>query len=489
MSQFEGLRDLKVADEKAEVIVKFNDVSKTYTLYRSDQERFKALFFKPKNTILHKGLDHVNLEIRKGEAVGIIGDNGSGKSTLLKTITGVTFPDEGNVEVKGMVAALLELTAGFSTEMTGRENIYLKGYILGLNDDEIKDIEERVIDFAELGDYIDQPVRTYSSGMKMRLGFAININIEPDILVIDEALSVGDASFKTKCKNQIKEVIQNSNVTVLYVSHNAASVKEICPRSVYLKNGHIMFDGSTEEAQLVYLVDKREMQIERVTNRINKFEEILKAAKESGDTNSIKVFTRKIEKNRVRLQSFCEDLEVFKENLADYREEHYGKDYVAPQLDNSSIMSQVKENEAKKINYSQFMEKTSRARSLRNTAIAACLVVALGIAVFFSVKNAKIDFNSVRNEIGAPSEYCTIAQDDSYMTIDTNPDNIAGLKNPSGMKLVESANEALGLPSSFYSKMKKTKAKDGTIKYDYSRLVVSWSRSSDTGLEVTYYKK
>lgn len=118
--------------------------------------------------------------------------------------------------------------------MTGRENIYLKGYVLGLEDSYIKQIEEKIIDFAELGDYIDQPVRTYSSGMKMRLGFAINVNIEPDVLVVDEALSVGDATFKKKCKNKIKEIIE-SGVTVLYVSHNAASVKEICARSIFLK--------------------------------------------------------------------------------------------------------------------------------------------------------------------------------------------------------------------------------------------------------------
>ncbi|MGN0488408.1 MAG: ATP-binding cassette domain-containing protein [Ruminococcus sp.] len=318
MSQLEGIRDLKVADENAEVIIKFNDVCKTYTLYRNDQERFKALFFKPRNPILHHALDHVNLEIRKGEAVGIMGDNGSGKSTMLKTITGVTFPDHGNVEVKGMVAALLELTAGFSLEMTGRQNIYLKGYILGLDDDEIKIIEENVVDFAELGDYIDQPVRTYSSGMKMRLGFAINVNIAPDILVVDEALSVGDAAFKVKCKNKIKEVIEDSDVTVLYVSHNASSVMEICPRSIYLKKGKIMFDGPTEETHLVYLVDKRSMQIENVTARIEKLNNMIETS--AGD---IAVLNRKLKKNTDRLANLKADLEQFKQDLENYRKEHY----------------------------------------------------------------------------------------------------------------------------------------------------------------------
>ena len=141
-------------------------------------------------------------------------------------------------------------------EMTGRENIYLKGYILGLEDDYIKTIEDNIIEFAELGDYIDQPVRTYSSGMKMRLGFAINVNIEPDVLVVDEALAVGDASFKKKCKNKIKEIIA-AGTTVLYVSHSAASVKEICPRSIFLKKGTVIFDGPTEETLKVYEESKK----------------------------------------------------------------------------------------------------------------------------------------------------------------------------------------------------------------------------------------
>ena len=235
----------------ADTIIRFKNVSKTYILYKNDQARFKALFIKPRNPKTNRALNDVSFEINRGESVGIVGDNGAGKSTLLKMITGVAFPDEGEIFVDGKVAALLELTAGFSMEMTGRENIYLKGYILGLEDDYIKEIEEKIIEFAELGDYIDQPVRTYSSGMKMRLGFAINVNIEPDVLVIDEALAVGDASFKRKCKDKIKEIIE-AGTTVLYVSHTASSVKEICPRSIYLRKGAVIFDGDTEETLKVY---------------------------------------------------------------------------------------------------------------------------------------------------------------------------------------------------------------------------------------------
>ena len=240
-----------------EPIITFDNVSKEYILYKSDQERFRALFIKPRHPKINKALNGVSFEISRGESVGIIGDNGAGKSTILKMITGVAFPTEGEVTVRGKVAALLELTAGFSTEMTGRENIYLKGYILGLKDAYIKQIEERIIDFAQLGDYIDQPVRTYSSGMKMRLGFAININIDPDILVVDEALSVGDASFKRKCKDKINEIIA-SGTTVLYVSHNPQSVAEICNRALYLRKGKLIYDGNVDEAYKAYTTFKEE---------------------------------------------------------------------------------------------------------------------------------------------------------------------------------------------------------------------------------------
>ncbi|MBQ8859764.1 MAG: ABC transporter ATP-binding protein [Ruminococcus sp.] len=238
-------------NKMADPIISFKNVSKEYILYKNDKERFRALFLKPKNPKINKALKNVSFDIHSGESIGIIGDNGAGKSTILKMITGVAHPDEGEIEVHGKVAALLELTAGFSMEMTGRENIYLKGYILGLNDEYIRTIEERIIDFAQLGDYIDQPVRTYSSGMRMRLGFAINVNIEPDILVVDEALSVGDASFKKKCKNKINEIIK-SGVTVLYVSHNQAGVKELCNRAIFMKKGELIYDGDVSEAYRIY---------------------------------------------------------------------------------------------------------------------------------------------------------------------------------------------------------------------------------------------
>ena len=192
-------------------------------------------------------VDNVSFSLDEGDFLGIIGTNGAGKSTILKMITGVSFPNSGTITVRGKVAAMLELTAGFSLDMTGMENIYLKGYLLGLNDDQIKEIEQDIIDFADLGEYIDQPVRTYSSGMKMRLGFAININIKPDILVVDEALSVGDADFQKKCRDKINDVIA-TGVTVLFVSHSRKAIEETCTRAIFLKDGKVQVDGTVEEA-------------------------------------------------------------------------------------------------------------------------------------------------------------------------------------------------------------------------------------------------
>ena len=221
--------------EEREPIIVFDKVSKVYTLYKNSREQFVALFYNSKKFKRHKALEDVSFSIRKGESVAIIGRNGAGKSTVLKMVTGVAFPTKGKVYVKGTVSALLELTAGFVPDMTGRENIQFKCYVLGLKGDEIKEIEEKAIEFADLGEYIDQPVRTYSSGMRVRLGFAININTNPDILVID----------KQKCKDKISEMI-SKDITVIYVSHSK-DIQDFCDRCIYLQKGKVIFDGTMKE--------------------------------------------------------------------------------------------------------------------------------------------------------------------------------------------------------------------------------------------------
>lgn len=230
------------------VAIKFENVTKIYKLYKNDKKRLLSVFFG--KLIKHKekrANDNISFEIKKGESVAILGRNGAGKSTMLKMITEVVFPTSGTITVNGRVSALLELTAGFDPEFTGRENIYLKARLMGLNEKQIKKVEQAIIEFSELDDYIDQPVRTYSSGMKARLGFAVNANVNPEILVIDEALSVGDVKFQDKCKNKIKEIIKNDNVTVLYVTHSINSAQAFCERGILLKNGKLMFDGDIKE--------------------------------------------------------------------------------------------------------------------------------------------------------------------------------------------------------------------------------------------------
>lgn len=234
-----------------EVVIKFDKLTKIYRLYKNDKQRFKGMILRRKVDVKKfKALDNISFEVRRGESVGILGRNGAGKSTLLKLLTGVTFPTTGSVTVKGQVSALLELTAGFDPELTGRENIYLKGYILGIEEKKIKKVEEAIIDFAEIKEFIDQPIRMYSSGMKARLGFAINAVINPDILVIDEALSVGDAVFSTKCRNKVRELI-DGGVTVLFVSHSADKIKEFCTRAILLVKGKLVAEGDVD-----YVIEK-----------------------------------------------------------------------------------------------------------------------------------------------------------------------------------------------------------------------------------------
>ena len=231
-----------------DVVISFQNVSKEYKLYSSNRARLLGIFFKRVPYKKKLAVNDVSFTVKRGESVALFGKNGAGKSTILKMITGVTFPTTGEIKVSGRVSALLELTSGFDQEFSGRENIYLKGHILGLKDSEISALEEEIIEFSELEEYIDQPVRTYSSGMKSRLGFAINVNIKPEILIVDEALSVGDADFKNKCKEKVNEIINNENVTLLFVTHQKSVAEEFCKRGIVLKKGKLKFDGEIHEA-------------------------------------------------------------------------------------------------------------------------------------------------------------------------------------------------------------------------------------------------
>ena len=231
-----------------EVVIKFTNVTKMYKLFKNDKRRLLHTFFKQIKYKEKRAVDDVSFEIKRGEAVALFGKNGAGKSTILKMITGVCFPTEGDILVNGRVSALLELTSGFDPEFTGRENIYLKGRLLGLLDEEIRELEEIIIDFAGISEYIDQPVRTYSSGMKARLGFSINVNIRPEIFIVDEALSVGDEEFKNKCIKKVREIVSKEDVTLLFVTHSTGVAKQFCDRGLFMKNGKLIFDGEINDA-------------------------------------------------------------------------------------------------------------------------------------------------------------------------------------------------------------------------------------------------
>jgi teichoic acid transport system ATP-binding protein len=231
-----------------DIAIEFKKVSKRYRLYRSDKHRFASIFWRKvpfKEVYANRNL---SFTIKRGESVAVMGKNGAGKSTMLKMITGVVFPTSGEVIVNGRVSALLELTAGFDSEFSGRENVRLRGQIWGLSPTEITELEAKVVDFADIGDYIDQPMRTYSSGMKARVGFAISAHINPEILVVDEALSVGDKAFRKKCSDKIREIMEKEGVTVIFVTHASSSAESICERGLVLKKGKLAFDGPISDA-------------------------------------------------------------------------------------------------------------------------------------------------------------------------------------------------------------------------------------------------
>jgi ABC-type polysaccharide/polyol phosphate transport system ATPase subunit len=227
-----------------DIAIKATHLTKTYKLYNHPIERLKESLhpFKKQYHRDFHALNDVSFEIKKGETVGIIGRNGSGKSTLLKIITGVLTPNVGSVTVNGRISAILELGAGFNPEMTGVENIYLNCAVNGLSEKEIDAKKDEIIEFSELGEFIHQPIKTYSSGMSARLAFAVAISVEPDILIVDEALSVGDARFQAKCIRKM-ESIANLGVNIIFVSHDIQAIKKFCKNVIWLNNGQVIQSG------------------------------------------------------------------------------------------------------------------------------------------------------------------------------------------------------------------------------------------------------
>lgn len=222
-----------------------NDVTKIYRMYDKPIDRLKESLH-PRHKEYHKkfyALNKISFQVKKGETVGIIGTNGSGKSTILKIITGVLSPTTGSVEVKGNISALLELGAGFNSDYTGIENIYMNGTMMGFSRKEMDEKLQDILDFADIGDFVYQPVKTYSSGMFVRLAFALAINVEPEILIVDEALSVGDVFFQSKCYRRMEE-IRESGTTILMVTHDMGSIIKYCDKVVLLNKGNFIAEGT-----------------------------------------------------------------------------------------------------------------------------------------------------------------------------------------------------------------------------------------------------
>lgn len=235
------------------IAIKVENVSKIYKLYNKPSERLlDALGLTKKDKFKdHRALDNVSFEVEKGECIGIIGTNGSGKSTILKIITGVLSPTSGNVEIKGRISALLELGAGFNMEYTGIENVYLNGMMMGFTREEMDERLPEILKFADIGDFVNQPCKTYSSGMFVRLAFAVAINIDPEILIVDEALSVGDAFFQAKCYKKFDD-FKAQGKTIIFVSHDISSVAKYCDRVILLNKGVKLHEGSPKETIDLY---------------------------------------------------------------------------------------------------------------------------------------------------------------------------------------------------------------------------------------------
>jgi ABC-2 type transport system ATP-binding protein len=259
VSEEKGITEIHMEAPVSQKVISLDDIS---VQYRVPHERIVTIkeymirrLQRRVEYDLFMALDHINLTVYQGEVLGIIGQNGAGKSTLLKLIAKVLRPTEGRIWVKGRVAPLLELGSGFHPDLTGKENVYLYGSLLGFDRKSMEKQYEQIVDFAELWEFIDAPLRTYSSGMQARLGFAVATDVRPDILIVDEILGVGDEGFQKKCAERIQS-FRDQGASILVVSHSMETVQKMCQRAIWLDHGQIRFSGDTREAIAVYRQDQ-----------------------------------------------------------------------------------------------------------------------------------------------------------------------------------------------------------------------------------------
>jgi len=288
-----------------EIAIKIENVSKVYQVYDNPKDRLMQLVNNRKNYYKEfKALKPLSFEVEKGSTVGILGRNGSGKSTLLQIVAGTLTPTTGTIKKNGRVVALLELGSGFNMEFTGKENVYLNGAIFGIAKEEMERKYEEIEAFADIGEYIDQPVKTYSSGMFARLAFAVAINMDPDILIVDEILSVGDLAFQTKCISKMRKM-KDEGLTLLFVSHSVDAMKSLCNKAILLEKGNLIDMGTSEQITNKYLASIREDMNEETRNQSEQVEK---------------------ENQNQELKDTGEEIDIVKENSEKWIEQFkYGK--------------------------------------------------------------------------------------------------------------------------------------------------------------------
>jgi ABC-type polysaccharide/polyol phosphate transport system ATPase subunit len=310
-------------------MIKVEGISKKFKLYRSPADRLKEILFRKQYHKDFVALDNISFEIGDGQTLGIIGENGAGKSTLLKILSGIVIPDSGTIKIDGKVTGLLELGTGFNAEMTGLENIYMNGTLIGMTRDEINQKKQTIIDFSELGDFINEPIKTYSSGMTMRLAFSIAIHADPKCFLVDEALSVGDAYFQQKCMRKIQE-FRESGGSIVFVSHDMNAVKILCDSAIMLDRGRIIDSEEPKNVVDFYqnIILKKTHQGE-VPVQIKKIKKEKEVNNSSISTGEVELVSFKILNEKEEEISYIESENVVKiiyeiKALKDLNEPHYG---------------------------------------------------------------------------------------------------------------------------------------------------------------------
>ena len=304
-----------------DIIIDLKGICRSYKLYDNKSDRLREAL-NPLKKSYHRNfvaLSNINLQVRKGEVLGIIGRNGSGKSTLLKIIAGILPPSSGELIVNGHIVPLIELGAGFNPDFTGLENIYFYNSIHGFGKEETDAMLDEILDFAEIGDFIRQPLKVYSSGMRARLAFAVSINIRPDVLILDEILSVGDELFRRKCFAKMEEFFHGGK-TVLYVSHSSASINELCSRCIWISDGHLVLDGSPKLVTTMYnkflQTEPSKMEsflgdVWRLNHNTSLKQEIIAEISESGTIQGLKKLSSSIVLGNIRIDDILDQREYF----------------------------------------------------------------------------------------------------------------------------------------------------------------------------------